>query len=170
MARPFRHHSGSFQSREMLMGRPPLEHRIPLVERLNARAATLQPDKAATTISKIIEARAVLAEQKMRGLSWAALTDLLESEGVSLAEGTLRNYMRLIGQAEATLRAGGNAAPTDQDIHAALHIRQGANARRQKPPPLSTYGEPQKITPSPTSLPGMPAGRSAIIRNPDRDL
>ena len=73
------------------MGRPPSENRIPLVERLNARAATLQPDKAATTISKIIEVRAVLAEQKMRGLSWAALTDLLESEGVSLAEGTLRN-------------------------------------------------------------------------------
>ena len=49
--------------------------------------------------------RAVLAEQKMRGLSWAALTDLLESEGVSLAEGTLRNYMRMIGQAEVIVRA-----------------------------------------------------------------
>jgi len=152
------------------MGKPPLEHRIPLVERLNARAATLQPDKAATTISKIIEARAVLAEQKMRGLSWAALTKLLESEGVSLAEGTLRNYMRMIGQAEAALRAGGNMAPSDQDIHAALQIRQRANAPRQKPSPLSIYGELQKFTPSPVSLPGMPSARSAIIRNPARNL
>lgn len=152
------------------MGRPPLENRISLVERLNARAATLQPDKAATTISKIIEVRAVLAQQKMRGLSWAALTNLLESEGVSLAEGTLRNYMRLIGQAEATLRAGGNSAPSDQDIHAALHIRQGANAPRQKPSPLSTYGEPQKFTPPPISAPKVPAARSSIIRNPGRDL
>lgn len=170
MAHHFWHHAGSFQSREMLMPTPPLENRIPLVERLNARAATLQPDKSATTISKIIEARAVLAAQKMRGLSWAALTDLLESEGVSLAEGTLRNYMRMIGQAEASLRAEGNAAPTDQDIHAALHSRQGANARRQKPSPLSTYGAPQKFTPSPIAAPKMPAARSSIIRNPDRDL
>ena len=146
------------------MGRPPSENRIPLVERLNARAATLQPDKAATTISKIIEVRAVLAEQKMRGLSWAALTDLLESEGVSLAEGTLRNYMRMIGQAEAALRAGGNMAPSDQDIRAALHIGQGANEPRQKPSPLSNYGEPQKFTPR------MLPARTSIIRNPDPDL
>ncbi len=152
------------------MGRPPLENRIPLVERLNARAATLQPDKAAKTISKIIEVRAVLAEQKMRGLSWAALTDLLESEGVSLAEGTLRNYMRLIGQAEATLRAGGNSAPSDKDIRAALHIRQGANAARQKPSPLLSYGEQQKFTPSPVSTPSMPAAHTSNNRNPDPHL
>lgn len=106
----------------------------------------------------------------MRGLSWAALTDLLESEGVSLAEGTLRNYMRMIGQAEAALRAGGNSAPSDQDIHAALHIRQVASAPLQKPSPLSTYGAPQKFTPPAISAPRMPAARSSIIRNPDREL
>ena len=170
MAHYFWHHVGRIKIHETMMGRPPLENRIPLVERLNARAATLQPDKAAKTISKIIEVRAVLAEQKMRGLSWAALTDLLESEGVSLAEGTLRNYMRLIGQAEAALRAGGNSAPSDKDIRAALHIRQGANPPRQKPLPLSIYGEPQKFTPPPSSTPSMPAAHTSNNRNPDRDL
>jgi hypothetical protein len=170
MAHHFWHHIARVQFCELLMGRPPLENRIPLVERLNARAATLQPDKAAKTISKIIEVRAVLAEQKMRGLSWAALTDLLESEGVSLAEGTLRNYMRMIGQAEAAMRAGGNMVPSDQDIRAALHIRQGANAARQKPSPLLSHGELQKFTPPPSSTPSMPVARSSIIRNPDPDL
>lgn len=165
-----RYDLGRYQIHEMPMGKSPLENRMPLIERLKARAATLQPDKSAKTISRIIEVRDVLAQQRMRGLSWAALTGLLESEGVCLAEGTLRNYMRMIGQAEAALRAVGNPAPSDQDIHAALHIQQGTPAARQKPSHPSIHGEPQKFTPSPASAPRMPAARPAINRNSDRDL
>ena len=97
-----------------------MESRQPLSERLKMRAAGLEPDRVTAMIFKIIEARCVIAEQRLRGVSWAALTRLLAEEGVNLSEGTLRNYARMIGAAEAALRTKGNPDPTDKEIHAAL--------------------------------------------------
>jgi hypothetical protein len=165
------------QIHNMQVGYQLMERRPPLIERLKARATSVLPDKFATTISKIIEVRSVLAEQRMRGLSWCALTHLLEAEGVSLAQGTLRNYARMIGQAEAVLRDRGNPAPTDAEIHAALHIQNQApagpaltRAPPQKPSGLLPHAVPQK-TPTRHDLAPQPlAVRPSIILNPDRDL
>lgn len=155
-----------------------MERRRPLSERLTLRAEGLEPDKAMATIFKIIEARRVIAEQRLRGLSWAALTRLLEEEGVNLSEGTLRNYARMIGIAEAALRAKGNPEPTDKEIHAALYAP--GNAARtapsrmrplpQKPPPSAPalFGE-QHSTPTRPDLSPLPA-RSSVNRNQDREL
>jgi hypothetical protein len=139
------------------------------------RAEGLEPDKATATIFKIIEARHVIAEQRLRGLSWAALTRLLEEEGVNLSEGTLRNYARMIGIAEAALRAKGNPEPTDKEIHAALYAPRnaappGMRPLPQKPPPSAPaiFGEQQITPPRPDLAPF--AARSSVIRNPDRDL
>ena len=155
-----------------------MEPRRPLSERLKLRADGQEPDKATATIFKIIEARSVIAEQRLRGLSWAALTRLLEEEGVNLSEGTLRNYARMIGSAEAALRAMGKAEPTDKEIHAALYAH--GNAARaapsrmrplpQKPPPSAPalFGK-QHSTPTRPDL-SPPAARSSVNRNPDREL
>lgn len=154
-----------------------MESRLPLSERLKTRAARLQPDKAIATVAKIIEARKVIAEQRLRGLSWAALNRLLAEEGVNLSEGTLRNYARMIGTAEAFLRGKGNNEPTDTEIHAAIYIRNEAPAglpqmRKVPQDPLPSahalHGEQQGTHPRPDLRPQ--AARSSVIRNPDRDL
>lgn len=163
---------------EMPHGIPLMESRRPLSERLKTRAAGLEPDRATATICRIIEARSVIAEQRLRGLSWAALTRLLEEEGVNLSEGTLRNYARMIGTAEAALRAKGNPEPTDKEIHAALYSPR--NAAVAAPPRMKTlpnkpspaapafFGDQQSTPPRPDLAP--PSARSSVIRNPDRDL
>mgnify|MGYP000084114462 CR=1 FL=1 len=155
-----------------------MEPRRPLSERLKLRADGQEPDKATATIFKIIEARSVIAEQRLRGLSWAALTRLLEEEGVNLSEGTLRNYARMIGSAEAALRAMGNPEPTDKEIHAALYAP--GNAARAAPSRMQPL--PQKPPPSPPALFGeqlstptrpdlsLPPARSSVNRIPDREL
>ena len=79
--------------------------------------------------------------------------------GASLAAAAV---MPAWAQAQPTLRFA--AVFSDKDIRAALHIGQGANEPRQKPSPLSNYGEPQKFTPR------MLPARTSIIRNPDPDL
>lgn len=153
-----------------------MESRRPLSERLKMRAASFDSDKATATIVKIIEARHVIAEQRLRGLSWAALTRLLAEEGVNLSEGTLRNYARMIGAAEAGVRAKGNTEPTDNEIHASLYApRNAAVATRSQPrsipqkPSAPTLFVKQQNTPPRADL-ALPAPRSSVIRNPDRDL
>lgn len=155
-----------------------MEDRRPLSERLKMRAAGLEPDKATATIFKIIEARSVIAEQRLRGLSWAALTRLLGEEGVNLSEGTLRNYARMIGGAEADLRAKGNPEPTDKEIHDAVYTPRNETvaalprmrALTQKPSPAAPafLDELQRTPPRPDIAP--PAARSSVIRNTDREL
>lgn len=142
-----------------------MESRRTLSERLKLRAASLDPDKATATIFKIVEARHVIAEQRLRGLSWAALTRLLAEEGVNLSEGTLRNYVRMIGSAEAALQAKGNPEPTDKEIHASLYAPRTAALAT----PAPTLFMKQQNTP-PRADPTPPAARSSVIRNPDRDL
>lgn len=153
-----------------------MESRRPLSERLKMRAASFDPDKATATIFKIIEARHVIAEQRLRGLSWAALTRLLAEEGVNLSEGTLRNYARMIGAAEADVRAKGNPEPTDKEIHASLHAPRNAALATPSPlraipqkPSAPTLFVKQQNTPPLADL-ALPAARSSVIRNPDRDL
>lgn len=153
-----------------------MESRRTLSERLKVRAASLDPDKATATIFKIIEARHVIAEQRLRGLSWAALTRLLAEEGVNLSEGTLRNYVRMIGSAEAALQAKGNPEPTDKEIHASLYAPRTAalvapsqpRATSQKPSAPTLFMKQQNTPPRADPTP--PAARSSVIRNPDRDL
>ena len=150
-----------------------MESRQPLSERLKMRAAGLVPDRATATIFKIIEARHVIAEQRLRGLSWAALTRLLAEEGVNLSEGTLRNYVRMIGSAEAALQAKGNPEPTDKEIHASLYASRTAapsqlRATPQKPSAPTLFMKQQNTPPRADLAP--PAARSSVIRNPDRDL
>lgn len=155
-----------------------MESRRPLSERLKMRAASFDPDKATATIFKIIEARHVIAEQRLRGLSWAALTRLLAEEGVNLSEGTLRNYARMIGAAEAALRTKGNPEPTDKEIHASLYAPRNAALAApprmltlpQKPPPSAPalFGEQQSTPPRPDL--SQPPARSSVNRNQDREL
>lgn len=149
-----------------------MDSRRPLSERLKMRAASLPPDKPVATILRIIEARSVLAEQRLRGMSWAALTRLLAEEGVNLSDGTLRNYMRMIGAAEAALRAGGMAEPTDREIHAALY-----GPHRAAPAPKASDPAAERRAPLPMTAPPLrtvpltrPAAQPSLIRNPDRDL
>lgn len=155
-----------------------MENRRPLSERLKIRAAGLEPDKATATIFKIIEARSVIAEQRLRGLSWAALTRLLAEEGVNLSEGTLRNYARMIGGAEADLRAKGNPEPTDKEIHDAVYTPRNETVAAlprmptvlQKPSPSAPalQGEQQGTKPRPALAPL--GARSSVIPHTDHDL
>lgn len=146
----------------------------PLSERLRRRAETMQPDKRLPIIRRIIEVRIVLAEQRGRGLSWAALADLLGNEGVHVSAGTLRNYMRQIGRAERALLEAGNASPSDAQIHARLHqqgtlipsVRSRISPQPQRQPgpraSIMAAGQPHS--------PDIPAARPSLIRNPDREL
>jgi len=146
----------------------------PLSERLRRRAETMQPDKRLPIIRRIIEVRIVLAEQRGRGLSWAALADLLGNEGVHVSAGTLRNYMRQIGRAERALLEAGNASPSDAEIHARLH-QQGTlipSVRPRTPPHLQKQPGPRLPTMAvgqPRS-PNVSAARPSLVRNPDREL
>ncbi len=125
---------------------------LPLEERLRLLADATAPDKTPSAICKIIEVRRFIAEQRLRGHSWAALARMLAQEGLNLAAGSLRNYMAQIGRAEEHLHASGNSDPSDSEIHAALRQKQAApqrpavQAQRRPspalvvsaPPPLST--------------------------------
>jgi hypothetical protein len=153
-----------------------MERRRPLSERLTLRAEGLEPDKATATIFKIIEARRVIAEQRLRGLSWAALTRLLAEEGVNLSEGTLRNYARMIGVAEADVRTKGNLEPTDKEIHASLYAPRTValatpsqlRSIPQKPSAPTLFVKQHNTPPRPDLSP--PRARSSVNRNQDREL
>lgn len=148
-----------------------------LAERLQRRAEALTETASPAIIRSVIAARKVLVAQRRRGLSWAALADLLTQEGVALTEGTLRNYVAMVSKAEAALRAAGNATPDDDEIHAALRVKTtpadtpGAPRTTLRPPasdfrpetPMPVPAEVRRLNPAPPP-------RKSIGRNPDRDL
>ena len=129
-----------------------------LEERLRLRAEKTAPDKVPAAICKVIEVRRVLTEQRLRGHSWASLTQMLADEGLNLTAGTLRNYLAQIGHAEDILCASGNADPSDAQIHGALRQSQ---ARR---PAASCLQPAKNITPHAR------ASRSKANHDPHEDL
>lgn len=131
-----------------------------LSERLRKRAARSQARHKVSAISSVIEARNVLAEQREKGLSWDALTELLAHEQVHISAGTLRNYMRLIGRAVDRLAAAGIASPTDAEINADLHFKclqptSRPPAREPRAPasmPLASARHAGSISPAPSLM------------------
>lgn len=149
---------------------------VPLAERLRKRAEALRPDKQPPVIRKIIEVRSVIAQERLRGRSWNALSDLLKAEGIHLTPGTLRNYMALIGQAETALRDAGTLSPGDDDIHAAL--RHPVSRPRTAAPtpgrlpvaPVQVGRRPPSVATDRSRSAAAPPARASLTRNPDRDL
>lgn len=149
------------------MSQPPSQSPMPpLSERLIAQAEALSPDRPVPLVFRIVELRRVLSQLKLSGFSWGMLARLLAEEGLHISPGTLRNYMRLIGLAEARLHGLGQIAPSDAEIHAALRLVRAAPAARRPPScPPSVLSPP----PAPPPL-GLLHARGALNRNPDRDL
>lgn len=129
---------------------------LSLSERIQKRAQTRLPDKQPPVIRKIIEARSVIAQQRLRGQSWHALADILEAEGVHLGAGTLRNYMAKIGKAEISLQDAGTPLPTDDEIHAALRQPQTKGAVAPGPAPHPAPGVQAGVQPSTPHAPSRP--------------
>lgn len=102
---------------------------LSLSARLEMRALAEPKNKAKPTISKIIEARAVLSKQRMQGHSWADLAGFLSQEGVHIAEGTLRNYMGMIGTAVDALSATSQGEVSDEQIHRNVSAQMTKAAR-----------------------------------------
>lgn len=86
-------------------------------EQLRALADKTPIKKTNTAISKIIELRDVLTEERCRGRTSDGLAELLAEAGVNITPGTLRNYLADIDRAILALESEGNAAPSDSDIH-----------------------------------------------------
>lgn len=126
-------------------------------------------------IRRIIEVRSVLEEHRQRGLSWDTLAGLLEQEKIHITAGTLRNYMRMIRQAEARLQEKSDqAVPKDEDIHKALYA---CSADLPKPAVQSSPVLQARVYPSAPpgvqiadSLAGPPRATTSLIRNTSRDL
>lgn len=86
-------------------------------DRLRSLAEQTPIKKTNTAISKIIELRDVLTEERCRGRTSDGLAELLAEAGVNITPGTLRNYLADIDRAILALESEGNAAPSDADIH-----------------------------------------------------
>lgn len=148
-----------------------------LAERLQRRADAMAEATSPVIIRCVIAARQVLVAQRRRGIYWAVLADLLTQEGVALTEGTLRNYIAMVGKAEAALRAAGNDAPGDDEIHAALRAKsppirkpRASPASVRPPAPAVQSESTTPVSAEVLRLNPAPPPRTSLVRKPDRDL
>lgn len=140
-----------------------------LEERLRERAEGTVPDKVPAAICQVIEVRRVLSEQRLRGHSWASLAQMLADVGLNLTAGTLRNYMRQIGRAEAYLHDAGKSDASDSEIHAALRRMQAAPRRPAAPSPqLAKIITPDARASPPTR--GIHASPATTTHDPHENL
>lgn len=138
---------------------------LTLSERIEKRAQELHPDKASPVISKIIEAREVIAKLRLSRRSWAYLVGILEAERICLTQGTLRNYMAKIGKAEAALKDEGVSSPTNEHIRAVVW-------RALPNESAGTPSQPYHQSKGPTgaqSASSVPT-TSSLTRNPNREV
>jgi len=139
-----------------------------LAERIEMRAQEVHPDKASPVISKIIEARGAIVQERLRGHSWAHLVDILAAEGVNLSQGTLRNYMAKIGRAEAALKDKGVLSPTNEHIRAAVWREHPKVPAGSDPPPRPQQAKVEDKARAQRAVSVGPA--ATLSRNPDREL
>lgn len=91
-----------------------------LSDRLEQHVHATEPTRQRSLLTKIITQRSVIRGARNYGHRWNFISEILEREGIHIAEGTLRNYLRLIGKSEEHLAKIGNSDPTPQQIHDAI--------------------------------------------------
>lgn len=134
---------------------------LSLSERLEKRFLATPNKKTQPVIFKIIQVRKVVAQQRLQGRSWADLADFLSHEHVHISDGTLRNYMGMIGTAVDELSATCGGEVSDEQIHkhVSAQMTQAARTRAAKKRAASKPRMPARP---------IPGGQSAILPPPDR--
>lgn len=139
-----------------------------LSERIAKRAKEMRREKGPPVIAKIIEGREAIADLRLKGDSWDYVVGVLKAESIHLSQGTLRNYMAKIKQAEAVLKDNGVCSPSIEQIRAVIWRgrSQKPSAPFQQPLSKQTNAEVVARTQSAVSAPIA----STLSRDPKREL
>lgn len=104
-------------------------------DRVRARAKAMPRKKTKSAILQIIEIRGLLNDERRSGRTSDHLARILADEGLSVAPGTLRNYLSQIERAILALQSEGNTAPSDADIHRMVNAMEKALRNSVTPEP-----------------------------------